>query len=68
MGENALGMCVAFAAENFAAVDIKAVEKILFLSLGLPWRAVAFSEGGSTNRGNPALTFSKFPGCTLKYG
>jgi hypothetical protein len=34
MRENAFGIGVAFAAENFAAVDSKAVEKILFFGRG----------------------------------
>jgi hypothetical protein len=34
MRENAFGVGVAFAAENFVAVDSKPVEKILFLRLG----------------------------------
>ena len=34
MRENAFGIGVAFAAENFDAVDTKAVEKILFLGRG----------------------------------
>ena len=34
MRENAFGIGVAFAAENFVAVDGKAVEKILFLGRG----------------------------------
>ena len=69
MRENAFGVGVAFAAEHFITVDSKLVEKILFLGRGFPWHAVArgcFCEGGSTKRGNPALTASTFPGCTLK--
>ena len=34
MRENAFGVSVAFAAENFVAVDGKPVEKILFLGRG----------------------------------
>jgi hypothetical protein len=34
MRENAFGIGVAFAAENFVAVDGKAVEKILLLGRG----------------------------------
>jgi len=55
MRENALGVGITFAAENFVAVNSEPIEEIFF-------SAAVFS----TNRGKPAVTASSFPGCTLK--
>jgi hypothetical protein len=55
MSENTLGAFVAFTAANFVAVNTEAVEKI-----------VCLARRFSTNLGNPALTASSFPVCTLK--
>lgn len=55
MSENTLGAFVAFTAANFVAVNTEAVEKI-----------VCVARRFSTNLGNPALTASSFPVCTLK--
>ena len=57
MRENAFGIGVTFATENFVAVNGESVEKIFF-------SVAAFSM----NCGNFALTTSSFPGRTLKYG
>jgi hypothetical protein len=57
MRENAFGIGVAFATENFVDVDGEAVEKILLLGRGF-----------LDETRNPALTASSFPGFTLKYG
>ena len=60
MRENAFGVGVAFAAENFVAVDAEPIEKILFLRRGfvdearkpgfdrLQFPGMHFEEGGST--------------------
>jgi hypothetical protein len=71
MREQALCAFVRFPAKHFLDVGSESVKKILFVGRSFPWHAVAiagqtFCEGGSTNRGNPALTVSNFPGCTLK--
>src|SRR5437867_13002614 len=50
MGENALGICVAFTAENFVAADGEPIEKILLLGRGF------LDEG--RERGFESLYFS----------
>ena len=57
MRENAFGVGVAFAAENFVAVDGKPVEKILFLGCGF-----------LDETRKPGFDRLQFPRCALKYG
>jgi hypothetical protein len=57
MCENAFGVCVTFAAENFVAVNGKLIKKHLFLGRGFldELREAGFDR-------------LQFPGRTLKYG